>query len=102
MSEESKVLARLEDLVEQAKLTSDESDRGRTIIISAHIEECLREILESFLIDSPETKNLFEGPYASFGSLSGKTHAAYVMGLITRSERDHIDAVRRVRNVFAH
>lgn len=90
------------ELMEMMSHTKGESDRGITLIVVAHIEECLRRILESVLIDSTETKNLFEGPYAPFGTLSGKSQAAFVMGLLTRSERDRIDAVRRVRNVFAH
>ena len=82
--------------------SAEETDRGITLIIASHIEACLRRILEAALIDVPETENLFEGPYAPFGSLSGKTQAAFVLGLITRSERDRVDAVRGVRNVFAH
>ncbi|MCE9550993.1 MAG: hypothetical protein K8R50_08335 [Betaproteobacteria bacterium] len=82
--------------------SSNESDRGITLIIAAHIEECLRRLIESFLINSSEVEKLFEGSYAPFGSLSGKTKAAYVMGLITKDELRRIDAVRNVRNVFAH
>ncbi|WP_164093432.1 hypothetical protein [Stenotrophomonas maltophilia] len=103
MGADSEVISKRNDeLLEMMSYTKDESDRGIALIIAAHIEECLRRILESVLVDSPETKSLFEGPYAPFGSLSGKTQAAFVMGLLTRSERDRIDAVRRVRNVFAH
>jgi hypothetical protein len=93
---------RNKELLAVMEHSAGESDRGITLIIAAHIEDCLRRILESVLIDKKETKELFEGPYAPFGSLSGKTQAAFVMGLITRGERDRIDAVRRVRNVFAH
>ena len=100
--DEEVVWKRNEELTEMMSHTKGESDRGITLIVAAHIEECLRRILESVLIDSTETKNLFEGPYAPFGTLSGKSQAAFVMGLLTKSERDRIDAVRRVRNVFAH
>lgn len=96
------VFERNKELLTVMEHSAGESDRGITLIITAYIEDCLRRILESFLIDKKETKELFEGPYAPFGSLSGKTQAACVMGLITRGERDRIDAVRRVRNVFAH
>jgi regulator of PEP synthase PpsR (kinase-PPPase family) len=47
-------------------------------------------------------EELFEGPYAPLGSLSGKTKVPYLLGLITKDERDRINAVRQVRNVFAH
>jgi len=95
-------MERLEELSTAMKHSSTESDRGITLIIAAHIEGCLRRIIESFLIDSKNVKDLFEGPYAPFGSLSGKTKAAFVMGLITKDELKKIDAVRQVRNVFAH
>lgn len=100
--DEKLALERAEELRTILEHSVGESDRGITLIIAAHIEACLRRILEAVLINSNETTNLFEGPYAPFGSLSGKTQAAFVMGLITRSERDQIDAVRGVRNVFAH
>lgn len=97
-----KNMERVEELLATMKHFSGESDRGITLIIAAHIEECLRRIIESFLIDSKNVEDLFEGPYAPFGSLSGKAKAAFVMGLITKDELKKIDAVRQVRNVFAH
>lgn len=101
MTEEIK-FERAQELLQVMQHSVGESDRGITLIIAAHIEDCLRRIIESVLIDTEDVHALFEGPYAPFGSLSGKTQAAFVMGLITRSERDRIDAVRQVRNVFAH
>lgn len=99
---EDKFMERNEELLKVSMQFTDESDRGVTLIIAAHIEECLRRIVESFLIDSKNVKDLFEGPYAPFGSLSGKSKAAFVMGLITKRELEEIEAVRQVRNVFAH
>lgn len=101
MSEDDK-FERSEELLDAMQHSAQESDRGITLIIAAHIEKCLRRILESVLIKDKVTEELFEGPYAPFGSLSGKTQAAFAMGLITKNERDRINAVRGVRNVFAH
>ena len=100
--DEDLALQKTDELLSILKCTNGESDRGITLIIAAHIDELLRRIIESFLIDSNEVEQLFEGPYAPFGSLSGKTKAAYVMGLITKNEFNKIDAVRGVRNIFAH
>lgn len=99
---EDHAFQRAEELRSVMEHSAGESDRGITLIIASHAEACLRRILEAVLIDSKETEKLFEGPYAPFGSLSGKTQAAFVMGLITKRERDEIDALRGVRNVFAH
>ncbi|MBR9904524.1 MAG: hypothetical protein GYB15_12305 [Gammaproteobacteria bacterium] len=95
-------LKRAEELHNVMEHTAGESDRGITLIVAAHAEACLRRTLEAVLIESKETDKLFDGPYAPFGSLSGKTQAAFVMGLITKDERDKIDALRGVRNIFAH
>lgn len=102
MKNEEAMLERTEEISQVFGHAVGESDRGITLVIAAYIEECLRRVLEAALIEDKSTLGLFEGPYAPFGTLSGKTQAAFVMGLITRSERDRIDAVRRVRNVFAH
>ena len=93
---------RAQELRATMEHSAGESDRGITLIIASHVEACLRRVLEAVLIESKETEKLFEGPYAPFGSLSGKTQAAFVMGLITKRELDEINALRGVRNVFAH
>lgn len=79
---EQLALERAEELRTVLEHAANESDRGITLIIAAHIESCLRRILEAVLIDSSEATSLFEGPYAPFGSLSGKTQATFVLGLI--------------------
>lgn len=99
---EDKIWERNEEVGKAFKHSANESDRGITLIIAAHLDDCLRRLIESFLIDSKEIKELFEGPFAPFGTLSAKTKVAYVMGLITKEEVKRIDAVRAVRNVFAH
>lgn len=61
------IASRNDELMELMGHTKGESDRGITLIIAAHIEVCLRRVLQSVLVDSAETKSLFEGPYAPFG-----------------------------------
>jgi hypothetical protein len=82
--------------------TAGESDRGLVITAAAHVEGYLERILRAFLIDDADVKELFEGPFAPFGSLSGKIKASRLMGLITKEEARRVDAMRKVRNVFAH
>jgi hypothetical protein len=81
---------------------SDDADRGLVLFLAAQLDIYLGDILKSFLIDHSETVDLFEGPYAPFGSFSGKIKAAFVLGLITQDEAARAHAVRKVRNVFAH
>jgi hypothetical protein len=87
---------------EQIQHSAGESDRGLVIFTTSQIDFYLRRILETFLIDDKSVEELFDGAFAPFSSLSGKTAAAYLMGLISKREKRCIDAIRKVRNVFAH
>jgi hypothetical protein len=89
-------------LMHHMKQATGESDRGYVLFLAAQMDNYLRDVLESFLIEHKAVAELFEGPYAPFGSLSAKTKAAFVLGLITREEAALVDAVRKVRNIFAH
>lgn len=93
---------RATEFKEMMKNATKESGRGFVITTAAVLDFYLERVIKAFLIDGQEVRELFEGAYAPFGDLSGKIKAAYVMGLITRTEADQINAIRRVRNVFAH
>ena len=84
------------------RATAGESDRGLVITTAAHVEFYLERILKAFFVNSSEVSGLFEGPFAPFGNLSAKTKAALLMGLISKDEARRVDAMRKVRNVFAH
>jgi hypothetical protein len=68
-----------------------ESDRGLVLATAAMIDMYLEKIIRAFLVDGA-INDLFEGPYAPMSSLSAKTKMCFAL----------IDAVRKVRNVFAH
>ncbi len=89
-------------LMKHMEHSAGESDRGYVLFLAAQMDIYLREVLESFLVKHSSVTELFDGPYAPFGSFSGKIKAAFVLGLITREEAARVDAVRKVRNVFAH
>lgn len=80
----------------------DQSELGEVLIVAAFMDNQLRLILESFLVDGRVKKELMEGLTAPLGSFSARTNVAFAMGLITKQEYDTINAVRSVRNAFAH
>jgi hypothetical protein len=101
-NEETEVDEKTLELLQHMRAAADESDRGEVIFVTAQIDLYLRRVLESFLIDDKSVEDLFDTPFAPFSTLSGKTKVAYLMGLISKTEAQRIDAVRKVRNVFAH
>ena len=99
---DSETEKRSNEFMELMKSLGNEFDRGMVITTAAVLDFYLERVIRAFLVNSSEVKDLFEGPYAPFGNLSGKIKAAHLMGLISKEESERINAVRKVRNVFAH
>ena len=82
--------------------SSEETDRGHTLVVASLLEEMLEEILKGFLLEGSATENLFKSPYAPFSTLSAKAAASRALGLISDEEARDIDLIRKIRNDFAH
>lgn len=80
------------------------SDRAAAIVAAAFLDDILKELLTDFLVpakSAAENKKLF-GTQGPLGSFSSKITMAHRLGLISEWERTAIDAIRDVRNDFAH
>lgn len=79
-----------------------ESPRGKVLISSGFLEQQLKEILLTFLVDDTKVPELVEGGNAPLGTLAARISACYAMGLITEDERHDLNLIRGIRNDFAH
>lgn len=91
----------LEYLSDFLKEFQAETDRGAALVGAALIDERLKRLLRSHFLDVKEADGLL-GKNAPLGSLDTCIKAAYCLGLITESEFNECDIIRRVRNEFAH
>lgn len=79
-----------------------ESDRGRVLISCGYLDELMRRILMSFVIDRDSSQRLVEGFNAPLGTFITRTAAAYALGLISETEFKDCETLRRIRNRFAN
>lgn len=79
-----------------------QSDLGRVLITASYIDDKLGRILEAFLVAKRAPKALFNGMGAPLGTFSARTSMAYALSLIDEREFSSINAIRKVRNIFAH
>lgn len=80
-----------------------ESDRAAAILGGVLLDEHLRVLLKSVLIDDEETLNLLErGENSPLSSFSARIKGAYCMGLISKDVFDDLETIREIRNRFAH
>lgn len=81
---------------------NSESPRGAVLIACSFIAEQLREIISAYLVEDSDSGQLLEGFNAPLGTFSARAMCAHCLGLVSDTERDDCDTLRRIRNEFAH
>ncbi len=72
-----------EDALDFLKEFEGESERAAAVLGAAYLDECLKQLIASFLVeDSKAVKNL-RGDSRLLGSFFAKIEASYCMGLIS-------------------
>lgn len=80
-----------------------ESDRACVILAAAVMDEFLKKMLKSKLVQIQTKKDqLFDGFNAPMGSFSARIVIAHRMGLISKKMCKSLDIVRNIRNDFSH
>ena len=80
------------------------NDRVTAIVGQAFLDECLRQLIAAFLIDSETyiNKLLNEKGGRPLGSFGARVIAAYCLGLISEDEYHDLRRIQRIRNELAH
>jgi DNA-binding MltR family transcriptional regulator len=84
-----------------------DSDKDRTAAIMGAIflEHALKAAICHHLKsdpDDPEFKYLFEADDAPYREFAGRVRLARAQGIITKEEYEQLEAIRLIRNAFAH
>ena len=80
-----------------------ESERGKILLLAAHIDEVLGKMLKTFLKSPRKAKD--DKLFNRMGVLStfaGRIEMAYRLGLISKDAADCYDILRNIRNDCAH
>ena len=83
-------------------LLAKESERGQVLISTGFLEQQLRDVLIAHMIAVSQAPELVDGANAPLGTLSARTSACFVLGLISEDEHHDLVLIRRIRNDFAH
>jgi DNA-binding MltR family transcriptional regulator len=92
----------LERLRELDQSLSGESPRGKILVLSAMIDECLLKILQKVLKPSRKNDDELFRRLAPLSSFSAHIAMAYRLGIIPADSAEAFDALRNVRNSCAH
>nr|WP_249811392.1 MltR family transcriptional regulator [Bradyrhizobium sp. 197] len=70
--------------------------------VAAFAEECLGQLLLTYLIGGKHAEDLVEGFNAPLGTLSARIKGAYAVGLLSDQQFEDLERIRKIRNEFAH
>jgi DNA-binding MltR family transcriptional regulator len=83
-----------------------ETPRAAVILSGAFLDNLLRDLIASFMIDDVKTVNELLGSEKSFetplSSFDARIKTAYCLGLISKSEYHDLKLIKGIRNRFAH
>lgn len=79
-----------------------ESDRGAVLVGAALLDSRLERILRSHFIQGKHANDLLDGANAPLGTFSSRIKCCFSLGLMTAHERQELEIIRSIRNLFAH
>jgi hypothetical protein len=79
-----------------------ETERGAALTAAAFLDDLLQKVIEAFLIKNKSGKSLSDGFNAPLGTLSARIAACHALGLISDTEFQECELIRKIRNEFAH
>jgi DNA-binding MltR family transcriptional regulator len=80
-----------------------ETDRGAALTAAAYLDAALEMLLRScFVADRARADKLLSDPYAPLASLASRIDMAYCLGHIGPIYYETMNAIRDIRNAFAH
>lgn len=84
------------------KELENNSDRGTVLICTSILDAQLEKLLKSFLISNKKIDEELFKPTQALGNSSAKINMSYYLGLITKTEKNNLNSIRKIRNIFAH
>jgi len=80
-----------------------ESDRAAAILAACHIEQCLKEFIQLYMVEEPEkAADILLNTRNSVGAFSTQILFARACDWITEDIKKDLDTIRLIRNKFAH
>ena len=103
----SKPSTKASNLLKQQKaiksLLSKESDLGGVLIATSFIDDCLKSLLHTHLLDdSKVAQKLLDSSSGVFGSFSVKNDVLYCLGSYGKKTYQDLNKTAEIRNIFAH
>ncbi len=106
MARKKEAVGALDDAKGFIEKLQEEAPRVAVIIAAAYLDGWLRRLLEAVMVDEPRIVGQLLGggdaPKAALEDFSDRIKAAYCLNLLTKTEYDDLNTIRKIRNLCAH
>ena len=103
MAKKTKTPIELEELQETIRTRfTGQTDRGSVLIAAAYLDDALEDCLRARFVQDEKAIDDLLGGEKPLGTFSARISTAYLLGLIDQKMRADLDAIRKIRNDFAH
>src|SRR5712664_174322 len=80
----------------------NESDRGFALLAAAWIDDSIEDVIRSrFIANKRAADELLTGD-APLATFSSRIKLLYCLGIVTDNEKQDLNIIRAIRNLFAH
>jgi DNA-binding MltR family transcriptional regulator len=95
-----------EDLEERVcrfhETLTKETDRGCALMAAAYLDSRLCKLLKQYFVDDEKTAKDLLAPDRPLYSFSARIDLAYMLGLVSSSDRKALRLIKKIRNEFGH
>ncbi len=77
-------------------------DRSCALLCAAYLDNCLEILVLAALVHKDEARKGLFAEMGPLGTFSAKTKIAYCLNLIPESVYKDLNAIRKIRNIYAH
>lgn len=81
---------------------SAESDRGCALFAAAYLDTAFEQLMRASLVEDKKVDDDLLDGTAPLSTFSARIKLAYYLGIISAACRADLDAIRKIRNDFAH
>jgi DNA-binding MltR family transcriptional regulator len=79
-----------------------ESDRAAAVLGPAFLDDLLKALITAVAVDAKYVEERLLESSRPLGSFSARIDAAFAFGMISARDHSDLDAIRKIRNQFAH
>ena len=97
-----KLDGKFKEVLEFRSTLDNESDRGCALMAAAYLDDNLKALIQSGLVDDTHVAGKIIGTSGPLGTFSSRIDMCYLLGYVSSEAHRDLHLIRKIRNEFGH